>query len=165
MIDEAAVAELNWVRDLIEKTRSVRGEMNVPKKERVTLLQLTLDAAQDAMWTRNETLILADREAGIAGREIAEAAPKGSATIAVEGGTFALPLAGLIDAGAEKARLEKSVGRLQKDLGGLEGRLKNPKFRENAGEDVVRETEELATAKREELTRLETALARLDELA
>jgi valyl-tRNA synthetase len=165
MIDEAAVAELNWIRDLIEKTRSVRGEMNVPKKEKVTLLQLNLDPAQDVMWTRNEALLLADREAGIAGRETATEAPKGSATIAVEGGTFALPLAGLIDAGAEKARLEKSVGKLQKDLGGLEGRLKNPKFLENAGEDVVRETEELAASKREELTRLETALARLNELA
>ena len=65
----------------------------------------------------------------------------------------------------EKARLEKTVGKLHKDLGGLEGRLKNPKFRENAGEDVVRETEELAATKREELSRLQTALSRLDELA
>ena len=105
------------------------------------------------------------REAGIAGRETADTAPKGAPTIAVEGGTFALPLEGLIDAGAEKARLEKTVGKLQKDVDGLEGRLKNPKFRENAGEDVVAETEELAKAKREELTRLETALARLSELA
>ncbi len=165
MIDENAVTELNWVRDLIEKTRSVRGLMNVPKKEKVTLLQLGLDPEQDAMWSANETLITADREAGIAGRESTDAAPKGAPTIAVEGGTFALPLEGLIDASAEKARLEKSVGKLQKDVGGLEGRLKNPKFRENAGEDVVQETEDLATSKREELTRLETALARLSELA
>ena len=164
LIDQEALNEMRWVRDLIEKTRSVRGEMNVPKKEKVTLLQLGLDAAQDAMWTRNETLILNDREAGIAGRETADAAPKGSATVAVDGGTFALPLEGLIDAAAEKARLEKSVGKLQKDVGGLEGRLKNPKFRENAGEDVVRETEELAASKRAELDRLETALARLSEL-
>ena len=164
MIDDAAVSELNWVRDLIEKTRSVRGEMNVPKKEKVTLLQLSLDSEQDAIWARNKALILADREAGIAGRDTAEAAPKGAATIAVDGGTFALPLAGLINADAEKARLEKTVGKLQKDLGGLEGRLKNPKFRENAGADVVAETEDLAASKREELTRLNAALARLAEI-
>ena len=71
----------------------------------------------------------------------------------------------MIDASSEKARLEKSVGKLRKDVGGLEGRLKNPKFRENAGEDVVHETEELATTKRAELERLETALTRLDEIA
>ena len=165
LIDADAVAEMRWVRDLIEKTRSVRGEMNVPKKEKVTLLQLGLDDVHQAMWARNQALILADREAGIAGRDTAEAAPKGAATIAVDGGTFALPLEGLIDAAAEKARLEKSVGKLQKDLGGLEGRLKNPKFRENAGEDVVQETEDLAASKREELSRLETALSRLAEIA
>ena len=48
--------------------------------------------------------------------------PKGSITVAVEGGSFGLPLADIIDIGAEKARLEKSVGKLQKDLGGLNGR-------------------------------------------
>ena len=165
MIDEDAVAEMRWVRDLIEKTRSVRGEMNVPKKEKVALKQLALDAAQDAMWARNETLILNDREAGIAGREPADTAPKGSATIAVEGGTFALPLAGLIDAAAEKARLEKSTGKLTKELGGLQGRLNNPKFRANAAADVIAETEELAAQKQEELARLKTALDRLTELA
>ena len=165
MIDKDAVAELNWVRDLIEKTRSVRGLMNVPKKEKVTLIELGLDPEQDAIWSANETLITSDREAGISGRAKADTAPKGAPTIAVEGGTFALPLEGLIDAGAEKARLEKSVGKLQKDVNGLDGRLKNPKFRENAGDDVVQETEDLAATKREELTRLETALARLAELA
>ena len=164
MIDENAVAKLNWVRDLIEKTRSIRGLMNVPKKEKVTLAQLDLDAAHDAMWTANETLITADREAGIAGRAPVDSAPKGAPTIAVDGGTFALPLEGLIDAAAEKARLEKSVGKLSKDVNGLEGRLKNPKFRENAGADVVAETEELAATKKDELAKLETALARLAEL-
>ncbi|MEM8801516.1 MAG: valine--tRNA ligase [Pseudomonadota bacterium] len=164
MIDEKAVSELNWVRDLIEKTRSIRGLMNVPKKEKVTLAQLDLNAAQDAIWTANETLITADREAGIAGRSPVDAAPKGAPTIAVDGGTFALPLEGLIDAAAEKSRLEKNVGKLSKDVNGLEGRLKNPKFRENAGADVVAETEELAVTKKDELAKLETALARLAEL-
>ena len=70
-----------------------------------------------------------------------------------------------IDAAAEKARLEKSVGKLTKDVGGLEGRLKNPKFRENASAEVIEETEDNARARREELTRLEAALSRLAELA
>ena len=116
------------------------------------------------IWAANETLITADREAGIAGRESVAAAPKGAPTIAVDGGTFALPLEGLIDAAAEKARLEKSVGKLSKDVGGLDGRLKNPKFRENAGAEVIAETEELAATKKDELSKLETALARLAEL-
>ncbi len=164
LIDEAATVELNWVRDLIEKTRSIRGLMNVPKKTKAPLLQIALDDAGRAAWANNETLILRDREAGIEGLQVVDAAPKGAAAIAVEGGSFALPLEGLIDAGAEKARLEKTVGKLTKELGGLTGRLKNPKFRENAGAEVVEETETLAAQKSDELARLQTALERLAEL-
>jgi valyl-tRNA synthetase len=155
---------MRWVRDLIEKVRSVRGEMNVPKSLQAPLLKLSLDAAGEAAWARNEAIILKDREAGIGELTAADAAPKGSATIAVEGGTFALPLEGLIDVAAERARLEKSLGKLEKELGGLRGRLDNPKFRENAAPEVIEETEDLAAQKSEELARLETALKRLAEL-
>ena len=164
LIDDAAVTEMRWVRDLIEKVRSVRGEMNVPKSLKAPLLKLSLDAAGETAWARNEAIILRDREAGIGGLTAADAAPKGSATIAVEGGTFALPLAGLIDAAAEKTRLEKSLGKLEKELGGLQGRLSNPKFRENAAPEVIEETEEMAAQKSEELARLRTAVERLAEL-
>ena len=71
---------------------------------------------------------------------------------------------GLIDVAAEKARLEKAVAKLDKDLTGLNGRLNNPKFRANASEDVIAETEELAAQKSQEQDRLKTALARLAEL-
>ena len=138
--------------------------MNVPKKTKAPLLQIALDDAGQAAWANNETPILRDREAGIEGLQVVDSAPKGAAAIAVEGGSFALPLEGLIDASAEKARLEKTVGKLTKELGGLTGRLKNPKFRENAGADVVEETETLAAQKTDELARLQTALDRLAEL-
>ena len=164
LVDQAATAELNWVRDLIEKVRSVRGEMNVPKSLKAPLLKLSLDAAGEAAWARNETIILRDREAGIADLTPAEVAPKGSATIAVDGGTFALPLAGLIDVSAEKSRLDKALEKLGKDLGGLRGRLSNPKFLESAPEDVVEETRELLSQKEEEASRLRTAMERLAEV-
>ena len=164
LVDEAAVAEMRWVRDLIEKVRSVRGEMNVPKSLKAPLLKLSLDPDGEAAWARNEAIILRDREAGIDSLTEADAAPKGAATIAVEGGTFALPLEGLIDVAAERSRLEKSVGKLEKELSGLQGRLKNPKFRENAAAEVIEETEEQAAQKEGELIRLQTALDRLAEL-
>ncbi len=165
LVDDAAVAEMRWVRDLIEKVRRIRGEMNVPKSLKAPLLKLSLDAAGKAAWARNEAIILRDREAGIEALTDADAAPKGAATIAVDGGTFALPLVGLIDIDAEKARLEKSLQKLGKDLGGLNGRLKNPKFLQSAPQDVVEETRELAETKRQEATRLQTALDRLAEVA
>ncbi len=164
LVDEAAIAEMRWVRDVIEKVRSIRGEMNVPKSLKAQLLSLSLDATGQAAWARNETIILRDREAGIEALTPADVAPKGSATITVAGGTFALPLADIIDVAQEKARLEKSLQKLGKELGGLRGRLKNPKFMDSAPPEVVEETRANLSAREEEETRLSEAVARLAEL-
>jgi valyl-tRNA synthetase len=94
----------------------------------------------------------------------ADTLPKGAVTIAVEGGTFALPIADLIDVAEEKARLEKTLGKLAKELGGLRGRVNNPKFAESAPPEVVEETKENLAAREEEEARLKEALARLAEV-
>jgi len=163
IIDENADAEMNWVIALIEGIRSVRGEMNVPAALKVDLLQLDLDAAGQTAWDNNAPLIEKLARIGTVAR--ADTAPKGSATIPVAGGTFALPLADIIDVSAEKDRLTKSLGKVEKELGGLMGRLNNPKFRENATPEVVEETEAKAATKSEEKQRLAAALARLKEIA
>lgn len=162
LVDAAAETEIGWVIDLIEKVRSVRGEMNVPARTKTPLLKLSLDAAGEKAWKSNESMIM--RQARIEALTDAEAAPRGSATIAALGGTFALPLEGLIDVAVERARLEKAVGKLEKEFAGLQGRLDNRKFRENAAEEVIAETEEAASLKAEELGRLRTALGRIEEL-
>jgi valyl-tRNA synthetase len=163
LVDEKADREMAWVISLIESIRSVRGEMNVPAALQVTLLRLDSDAAATAAWDKNSQLI--QRLARVETLTDASAAPKGSATIAVPGATFALPLADIIDVAAEKSRLQKTLEKLGKDMGGLKGRLSNPKFVESAPEEVVEETREMLAEKEAEATRLATALARLAEVA
>ena len=165
LVDDAAVSEMRWVRDVIEKVRRIRGEMNVPKSLKAPLLQLACDDTGKAAWARNEVIILRDREAGIESLTPADTAPKGAATIAVDGATFALPLEGLIDVAAEKSRLERSLQKLAKELGGMRGRLNNPKFLESAPDEVIAETKENLAARQEEETRLKTALDRLAEVS
>ena len=82
----------------------------------------------------------------------------------MEGGTFGLPLADLIDVPEEIARLEKTLQKLGKELGGLRGRLNNPKFAESAPEEVVEETRANLAAREDEEAKLKDALARLAEL-
>ncbi|WP_108483185.1 valine--tRNA ligase [Oceaniglobus ichthyenteri] len=162
LIDPQADSEMNWVISLIEGIRSVRGEMNVPAALKVDLLMLDLDEPGQTAWNNNAPMI--EKLARLNSLALAETAPKGSATIPVAGGTFALPLADIIDVSAEKARLSKALGKVEKELGGLNGRLKNPKFRENADAQVIEETEAQAAVKAEEKQRLETALHRLAEI-
>ena len=63
---------------------------------------------------------------------------------------FIVPLEGVIDIAEEKARLEKAKGKLAKELGGLRGRLNNPKFVASAPEEVVAEAKENLAAREEE---------------
>ena len=84
--------------------------------------------------------------------------------MAVPGGTFGLPLADIIDIEAEKERLEKSLGKLAKELGGLRGRLNNPKFVASAPDEVVEEARANLAEREEEEAQLKAAMGRLNEI-
>ena len=67
-----------------------------------------------------------------------------------------VPLAGLIDKAAEAARLEKEIAKLEKNLAGINGKLSNAKFVDNAPKEIV-DTE------RERARNNEAAIAALNE--
>jgi valyl-tRNA synthetase len=162
IVDDEADREMNWVIALIDQIRSARAQMHVPAGLHVPLVVTELSVAGRDAFTRNEAMIR--RLARIDGLTDVESFPKGCATVTVEGGSFGLPLADIIDVEAEKARLEKTLGKLEKELGGLRGRLNNPKFVESAPEDVVEETRENLALREEEEIKLRAALQRLAEL-
>jgi len=65
-----------------------------------------------------------------------------------------LPLAGLVNIAEELARVSKNIEKIQKEMGGLSGRLNNKKFVDSAPEAVV-------TKARADLAELEAKLAEL----
>ncbi len=69
--------------------------------------------------------------------------PKSSAQIALDEATVALPLEGMIDFAAERARLNKELEKIAKDMGGIDGRLNNPAFVAKAPQEVLDESREL----------------------
>ncbi|WP_170770025.1 valine--tRNA ligase [Ruegeria lacuscaerulensis] len=163
LVDADADREMNWVISVIENTRSARAQMRVPAGLYVPMLVTEIDAHGQAAWDRNEALI--KRLARIDSLTKADALPKGTISIAAPGASFGLPLADIIDIGAEKERLEKAKGKLAKELGGLRGRLNNPKFVASAPEEVVEEAKANLAAREEEEAKLNEALARLEEIA
>jgi valyl-tRNA synthetase len=79
----------------------------------------------------------------------------------VRGETAALPLAGVIDFAAEKARLEKEMTRVNSDIARIDAKLGNGDFLKRAPEEVVegeREKREEAAARR---AKINEALERL----
>jgi valyl-tRNA synthetase len=162
LVDPAADREMNWVISLIEGIRSARSQMRVPAGLRIPMIVTELDDTGQAAWKRNESMIL--KLARVVDLAHADAFPKGTITVAVHGGTFGLPLADIIDIEAEKERLEKSLGKLAKELGGLRGRLNNPKFVASAPDEVVAEARANLAEREEEEAQLKAAMDRLNEI-
>jgi valyl-tRNA synthetase len=162
LVDADADREMNWVIDLIDNTRSARAQSHVPAGAKVPLVVMGLDAKGQSAWDNNHVLI--QRLARIESLTAVDAFPKGCVTIPMEGGTFGLPLADLIDVPEEIARLEKTLQKLGKELGGLRGRLNNPKFVASAPDEVVAEAKENLSLREGEEAQIKAAIARLKEI-
>jgi valyl-tRNA synthetase len=157
--DSDAAGEINWLVQLVSEIRSVRAEMNI--KPGAILPLVMVDANET---TRQRLAIHAaaiTRLARVEPITIEDAAPKGSAQIVIGEATACLPLAGVVDFAAEKARLEKEMKRLEGEIKRLDGKLSNAKFVANAPEDVVEEEREKLAGYRGEMDRTKKALERV----
>ena len=82
--------------------------------------------------------------------------------LVVRGELAALPLAGVIDLAAERARLGKEMAKCDADIARVDQKLNNPDFLKRAPEEVVegeREKREEALARK---AKIAEALKRLD---
>jgi valyl-tRNA synthetase len=70
-----------------------------------------------------------------------------------------LPLQGLFDAGKEVQRLEKQRGKVDKELSGLQGRLSNAQFVNNAPRPVVEQARTQAQDLTDQLRVIDDKLA------
>jgi valyl-tRNA synthetase len=142
--DEAAEAEIGWVVDLVSAVRSVRAEMNMSP---ATQVPLVLAGASDATKARaGRWTDVLQRLARLGDISFSDQAPQGAVQLLVRGETAALPLKGVIDLAAERARLEKEMSKVEADIKRVDAKLGNANFVARAPEEVVEEEKE----KREE---------------
>ncbi|MGN6729590.1 MAG: valine--tRNA ligase [Rhodanobacteraceae bacterium] len=135
--DESASAEIEWFKAVLTGVRKIRSEMNIARGKTIPLLLADGDAddrrradkfsAQIAFLARSES----PRWLQAGGAEPASAA-------AVVGTMRVLiPLAGLIDLDAERARLKKEIARIEGEIKKCQGKLGNANFVANAPAEVV----------------------------
>ena len=128
--DAKAEAEIGWLIDLVTAIRSVRVEMNIPP---ATPIPVVLAGARprprrapgagpssSSGWRASPTSPLPMR------------APQGSVQLLIRGEVAALPLKGVIDFAAERARLDKEMQKADADIERVDEKLDNPKFVANA---------------------------------
>ena len=157
--DAAASAEVEWLIRLVSEVRAAKNELGIAPGARlnafvrdagdVTLSRLTRQQAAIARLARLDSVS-------------AEAAPEGGAIqLIVDEATFVLPLAGVIDLDAERARITKAIEAASKEAASLAGRLNNPAFVEKAKPEAVEKARADHAEKAAEVERLQAALARL----
>ncbi|MEO1709085.1 MAG: valine--tRNA ligase [Pseudomonadota bacterium] len=158
-VEPNAAAEIGWVTRLIGEIRSVRSEMNVPAGAKMSLTVIGADpTTRERLRKHDETI---KRLARLDGFRFEKAAPEGSAAIIVDEVEAALPLAGIIDMDAERARLGKEIEKARDEIAKIDAKLANPKFVERAPEDVVEENRERRVDFEGQITRLEAALRQI----
>lgn len=158
-IDAESEADINWLIRLVTEVRSVRSEMNVPPAAKGTLV---LIGASEATIARMGTYAsVLERMARMSSWEVADVAPKASIQAVVDEATIALPLAGMIDLDAERARLGKEIGKVEGEIAKIDGKLANKNFTDRAPEAVVAEQHTRRTAFSAELEKLQAALDNL----
>jgi valyl-tRNA synthetase len=152
-----AEAEIGWVVDLVTAIRSVRAEMNVTAATPLVLVNVSAEArARAERWAD-----VIKRLARVSAVTVAEAAPAGSVQLVVREEVAALPLKGIIDVAAEKARLTKEAAKAEADIKRVDAKLANPDFVKRAPEEIIegeKEKREEAVARR---ARIAEALERL----
>ena len=161
---EAARTELDWVVRLVGEVRAVRAEMNVAPS---ALAPILLRDASPATIARAERWSEAIRRMGRATEigPLLGPLPSGSAQAVVDEATVVIPLAGLIDLGAERARLEKDRGRALGEAEKISKKLGNADFVRRAPADVVEESRERLAGYEQEAARLAAAIARISAAA
>jgi valyl-tRNA synthetase len=160
--DDKAEGEIGWLIDLVTAIRSVRAEMNISPATPIPVVLAGASAetkARAGRWAE-----FAKRLARVADISFADVAPQGSVQLLIRGEVAALPLKGVIDFAAERARLDKEMQKAEADIARVDAKLNNPKFVANAAEEIVegeREKREEAEGRRgkilEALERLKSA--------
>ena len=157
---EAARAELDWLVRLIGTVRTVRSEMGVPPSVLAPVLlrdATATDLERGATWREAIGRLARASSFGPLEGEL----PRGSAQAVLDGSTIVIPLAGLIDLDAERARLVKDRAKIEKDAEGIARKLGNPDFVARAKPEVVGENRDRLAAAHAEIARLDAALARI----
>ena len=157
-LDPVASQEIDWLIRLVSEVRAARTGLNVPPGARLPVYTRDARDLTHVRLTANSAVI-----ARLARIDLAsgEAPAGGAAQVVVDEATYVLPLEGIIDLDAERARLGKGIAAAEKERDGLAGRLNNPAFVGKAKPEAVEKARQDHAEKSLEAEQLAAALSRL----
>ena len=128
--DEALIADIEQVKQVVGGVRTVRSQKNIATKER-----LQLQTISQNRFERYNDIIM--KMAGLSAINVVEQKDATASAFMVGTDEYAVPLGDLIDVKAEIEKMEAQLKHLEGFLMGVQKKLSNERFVANAPEAVV----------------------------
>ena len=157
--DAEAKAEVEWLFDLTRSLRTAKNELGLPPGARLEAWLADPSPTASKMLSGSRAAI--ERVARLSQVHVSPAPDGAAMQVSAGSDALVIPLEGLIDIGAEKARLAKALATAEKEAAALAGRLGNASFVERAKPEAVEKARADFATHAAEAERLKAALARL----
>jgi valyl-tRNA synthetase len=162
-LDEAAEADIAWLQGFALGVRQIRGEMDLsPARPLPILMQHAGPADVDRMQRLKDAVMFLARIEEPYFLEATEQPPESAVALLGEM-KILVPMKGLIDVAAEKARVARQAGKNRQDIERLEAQIGNPNFGK-APPHIQEGARNQLAQRRKELEALDRQLERLSAL-
>ena len=145
------------LQELITSIRAIRSRMNIAPSKNVDL-KIKCSKDQSDLISQNKKLFMALAKIDSYDYGSSMERPPQSATAVVHGMELYIPLDGLVDLDKEKMQLEKRKIKIEGLLIGIDKKLSNKQFINNAPENVVDGERKKGVNLRDELTKINSNL-------
>ena len=157
--------EMEMLMEIITSIRNIRGEMRIPPSLKLNVLISAADEQSKKSIETGGGYILNLSNLESLSVEVNLVEPRGVATGVVGATKVFVPLTGIVDIAAEKARLVKELAKVSKDMEQSSRKLANSDFRAKAAPEVIDKEEAKMKDFQKKYAALEGALKKLKEIA
>lgn len=162
--DESAHAEIAWLKEVLNGVRRIRGEMNIAPGKLLPLIYSSGGEQDRLRQARHATAITSLAKLDSQRWLNAEVQEPDSAVTIVGELKLLIPLAGIIDIAAERARLERELAKLAQEISKCQLKLSSATFVSGAPMAVVEQERQRLHAFGAKLVELQTARDKLGRL-
>ena len=155
--DDDVDGAMTVLQELITSIRAIRSRMNIAPSKNVDL-KIKCSKGQSDLISQNKKLFMALAKIDSYDYGSSMERPPQSATAVVHGMELYIPLDGLVDLDKEKMQLEKRKIKIEGLLIGIDKKLSNKQFINNAPENVVDGERKKGVNLRDELTKINSNL-------
>ncbi len=163
--DADAEAAVGWLKGVVNGVRNIRGELNISPAKEVNLLLQGGGPRDRQLCAQTEALLRRLGKVATVQWLATDEEPPAACLQMVGDLKAMVPLAGVIDLPVERARLNKEIAKLHKDLKRTNAKLGNANFLAKAPPAVVAKERDKGDAQQAKLTALNEQLRSLEQLA